>query len=114
MPADTFLTMGLNQWITEQTFHKSGNILDIVLTSEPDCMGSLEVMAPLLGCDHSAISFDYIFSKSSHVRSIGHPASHRDWYKGKHRMAGAKLSNIDWDLELADLDIDQSYKQTWV
>ena len=112
MFADTFLTVGLNQWITEPTFPKSGNTLDLVLTSELDRIGSLEVMAPLPGCDHCAISFDYIFStSSSHVPSIGHPATHRDWYRGKYRMAGAKLSNIDWDLELAYLDADQSYKR---
>lgn len=58
---DTFTALGLNQWIDEPTYPKSGNILDLVLTSEPDRIGSLNVLAPLPGCDHCVISFDYIF-----------------------------------------------------
>ena len=40
--------MGLNHWITKLTFPKSRNILDLVLTSEPDHIESLEVMAHYL------------------------------------------------------------------
>ena len=112
MFADTFLAVGLNQWINEPTFPKSGNILDLVLTSEPDRVGSVEVMAPLPGCDHCAISFDYVFAISDpYPSNKGHPANNRDWHKGKYRKASKRLSNIDWDFELAYLDADQSYKR---
>ena len=109
---DTFLTVGLHQWVTEATYPKSGNTLDLVLTSESDRMGTLVVMPPLPGCDHCAISFDYIFSFTpSDVPFPGSLTTQRDWHKGRYKAAGHKLSSIDWDLELAYLNTDQSFKR---
>ena len=36
---EVFLECGLNQWIREGTFFPSGNILDLIFTSEPDSVG---------------------------------------------------------------------------
>ena len=107
---DAFLTVGLHQWVTEPTFPKSGNTLDLVLTSEPDRIGAIEVLPPLPGCDHCAISFDYVFEISDSSTSRSLPPL-RDWHRGRFRAAGLKLSNIDWDFELAYLNADQSFER---
>ena len=107
---DTFLTVGLHQWVTESTYPKSGNILDLVLTSEPDRVGSLDVKAPLPGCDHCAISFDYIFDIVPEASSPVSLTTQRDWHKGWFKGIVHKLNNVDWDLELAYLNADQSFK----
>ena len=49
---NVFRSLGLTQWVSEATFPRSGNILDLVLTSEQDQVGSINVLAPLPGCDH--------------------------------------------------------------
>ncbi|XP_043243189.1 uncharacterized protein LOC122392429 [Amphibalanus amphitrite] len=109
---DTFLSLGLHQWISEPTYPRSGNILDLIFTSEADRIGSLDIMAPLPGCDHCAISFDYIFDASPSLNSVpGHTIPQRAWHRGKYQAANRMLSNIDWDLELAFLDSDQSFKR---
>lgn len=35
---DIFQTLGLHQWVQEPTFVCSGNILDLILTSDPDAL----------------------------------------------------------------------------
>ena len=59
---DTFISLGLTQWVHESTYPRSGNILDLVLTSEPDRIGMIEVLPPLPGCDHSPTAFEYAFA----------------------------------------------------
>ena len=36
---ETFMNLGLTQWVLQPTFPRSGNILDTVLTTEPDRVG---------------------------------------------------------------------------
>ena len=43
---DCFTVLGLTQWVNQSTFLTSGNILDIVLSSEGDRIGIIEVMPP--------------------------------------------------------------------
>ena len=39
-------SVGLTQWVTEPTYPRSGNTLDLIFTTEPDCMGKVEVHQP--------------------------------------------------------------------
>ncbi len=50
-----FTTLGLVQWIYLPTFVPSGNILDLILTSEHDKIGATEVLPPFPGCGHCPI-----------------------------------------------------------
>ena len=43
---DVFDALGLHQWVLEPTYPSSGNILDLVLTSEDDRMGLVQVLPP--------------------------------------------------------------------
>ena len=58
---DLFDSTDLTQWVTQTTFPRSGNTLDLILTSESDRIGRLEVSAPLPGCDHCPTSCEYVF-----------------------------------------------------
>ena len=110
---NTFLSLGLHQWVTEATYPRSGNILDLVLTTEPDRIGHISVMAPLPGCDHCPVSFDYIFDSAalSDTMSQTQLPKQRDWHKGKFRLANQLLSEVNWDFELAYCDVDASYNK---
>ena len=105
---EVFTTLGLTQWVTEPTFPRSGNILDLVLSTEDDRVGSVQVMPPLPGCDHCPVLCNYIFdfySSSSEVI----PGQSRRWHKGKYDHILQNLCAIDWDAELAHRDIDGAY-----
>ena len=58
---DVFISLGLSQWVTEPTFPSSGNILDLLLTTEPDRVGNVSVVEPLPAGDHSPVLFEYVF-----------------------------------------------------
>ena len=58
---DTFNLLGLTQWITSVTFARSGNTLDLLLSTEPDRVGDISVEPPFPGSDHCPIVYDYIF-----------------------------------------------------
>ena len=103
---EMFDTLGLLQWISLPTYPSSGNTLDLVLTTEPDCIGSITVEAPLPVCDHCPIVFDYIISGAPEKDT--HPDLRILWRKGNYKRLNQVLSDIDWDFELAFLSSDDS------
>ena len=58
---DSFVAAGLTRWVREPTFVQSGNILDLILTSELHRVGDVRLLRPLPGCFHSPIVCDYFF-----------------------------------------------------
>ena len=54
---DAFNALGLSQWVHESTYPRSGNILDLILTSETDRIGLSSVLSSLPGCDHCSGCF---------------------------------------------------------
>ena len=58
---DMFNTIGLTQWVSEPTFPRSSNVLDLILTSEEDRIGRVGVSPPPPGCDHCSIFCEYEF-----------------------------------------------------
>ena len=94
---ELFDLLGLTQWVTEPTFPRSGNILDLILTSESDRIGDVLVNPPPPGCDHCSIHCSYIFDIELQAQAS---SSHRLlWYRGKYEEINNILSDIDWDLE---------------
>ena len=108
---DVFYSLGLTQWVHEATYPRSGNILDLVLTSEPDRIGLLRVLPPIPGCDHSPTVFDYAFA-TDHSPNLHRPrdSPHRHWHRGNYGALSNSLSVLDWDLELQCLTAEQSFK----
>ena len=58
---DLFTALGLTQCICSPTYIQSNNILDLVLTSEADRIGNVEVHPPLPRCLHSPVVCDCVF-----------------------------------------------------
>lgn len=105
---DVFTSLGLTQWIGEPTYPRSGNILDLVLTSETDRVGEVKVLDPLPGSDHCPTMFAYVFAGQ---QSVSHNIKRiqRAWHKGNYGAISGRLAEIDWDLELAYLNANQSF-----
>ena len=62
---DCFTVLGLTQWVNQSTFLTSGNILDIVLSSEDDGIGIIEVMPLFPSCSHMPVYFTFVFPEFS-------------------------------------------------
>ncbi len=58
---DLFNIIGLSQWVMEPTFISSGNILDLVLTSEDDRILDIKTYPPFHHCGHALIKFLYLY-----------------------------------------------------
>ena len=104
---DVFESGGLVQWVSEPTFPRSGSMLDLVLTSEQDRIGSVTVQPPMPACDHCPVIFDYIFSgKGSEVETVQDKLA---WHKGNYRRLKEDLELVDWNFELRYLNASDSF-----
>ena len=104
---DMFSTLGLTQWISESTFPRSGNVLDLILTSEQDRISTAHVQPPPPGCDHCSTHCEYVFDIDVQVASEQH--QRLQWHRGQYSMINNILSNIDWDLELFQLSAQEAF-----
>ena len=106
---DTFNFLGLTQWITQATFPRSGNTLDLLLSTEPDRVGDISVEPPLPGSDHCLIVYDYVFE----VQNVDDVtvSDRMLWHKGNYPRLCRALSLVDWEYELAYLNSCQSFKR---
>jgi len=104
---DCFDSLGLIQWVRTPTFLPSGNVLDLVLTSEPDRIGDVRTLAPLPRCRHTPVVFDYLFQfdpLGPPLRSVRHL-----WHRGDYGSISSALSAVDWDLEFSYSSIDDDF-----
>lgn len=108
---DCFDSLGLSQWVCEPTFPRSGNILDLLLTTEPDRVGSIKVLPPLPRCDHCPYIADYVFQSEPRCVNMVKQVSDsfRLWQKGKYSQMNHVLGGIDWDFEFAHLNCASSF-----
>ena len=105
---EVFITLGLTQWVSEPTFPRSSNILDLVLSTEADRMGSIQVLPPLPGCDHCPVVCNYVFDLHF-LPPQSVPDQCRKWHKGKYKLVLRALENVDWQFELSHRDINSMY-----
>ena len=105
---DMFDGLGLQQWVTEPTYPSSGNTLDLVFSTEPDCIANITVEAPLPVCDHCPVVFDYVVGLT-----VPETDSHSDlrilWHKGNYDRLNQILADVDWDFELAQRSANDSF-----
>ena len=104
---DLFDSLGLTQWITEPSFPRSGNILDLILTSDNDRTGEVAVNPPPPGCDHCSIHCSYIFDSDYQSKTPAH--SHLMWHWGQYNRITQALCEIDWDVEFRFLSAQDSF-----
>ena len=105
----TFNSLGLNQWVRTPTYPRSGNILDLILTSEDDRIGSTTILPPLPGCDHCPTLCDYVFDFALPTDQPG--PQFRKWHKGKYNHISRELDTIDWDNLFLNCDIHEMYSR---
>ena len=101
-----FLSLGLNQWVHESTYYISGNILDLVFSSEEDRVGDVKVCPPFPNCAHCPVLFDYIIQDHSQSQE---PIVQRLWHKGNYNQIRSYLAGIDWDYEFMHLEVDEKF-----
>ena len=106
---DAFNLLGLTQWITDITFPRSGNTLDLLFTTEPDRVGDISVQPPLPGTDHCLIMYDYVF-EVQRVFDVS-TSSRMLWHKGNYSKMSRALGLVDWEYELAYLNSCQSFQR---
>ena len=106
---ELFRSCGLIQWITQPTYPRSGNTLDLLLTTEHDRIGDIVVEPPLPACDHCPFIFDYVFETVEVHDSIPSPCDKLVWHKGNFSRISEALSKVDWAFEFAHLDISDMY-----
>ena len=58
---DCFISLGLHQWVHSPTFIQFGSILDLVLSSECDRIGDVQIQANFPSCGHSPLVFQHFF-----------------------------------------------------
>ena len=107
---ECFTALGLTQWVLEPTFVDSGNILDLVLTSEEDRVVELELFAPFPRCHHVVVVVDYCFQFDA-VPADANRKIRRCWHRGKYGRIDERLRDFDWEFELAYLDVENMYKR---
>lgn len=104
---DFIVDMGLTQHVEEAT-HKKGNILDLVLSSEPDLAFNTTVGAPI--SDHLIVSCQVRFAvggKSRHNSSV----PFTNYWDVDYRAVEVELAQVDWVSRFAQPgSIDSKYK----
>ena len=107
---DCFSSLGLMQMIHRPTFFPAGSVIDLVLCSHPERIGSTEVLAPWPHCGHGQVLFKYVFQSVVH-QSVGSASAEcRIWSRGNYQLIGRCLSQIDWDYEFESLDVNEQYE----
>ena len=106
--SDAFMMVGLNQLVHEPTFVASGNILDLVLSSDLEMVGDVFVLPPLPNCQHSPVVVEM------YVPGVGDSLQVPDtgvrlWFKGNYDAICRELLLIDWEGLFEGLGPDSCY-----
>ena len=102
-------SVGLTQWVTEPTYPRSGNTLDLIFTTESDCMGKVDIKQPLPACDHCPVVFEYIVDEALPCETRCQNSRQLAWHQGNYVRLRKKLSFVDWDFEFAYLSVSEAY-----
>ena len=105
---EVFLECGLTQWISRGTCWPSGNILDLILTSEADSVGQFDVLPPFPNCCHSPVFIRY-FPGACAERGNS-LQSRMLWTKGNYEAMMEELIEIDWCSVFRDCSVSECYE----
>ena len=92
---ECFSECGLSQWVDFGTFFPSGNILDLVLSSDEDRVGEVYAAPPFPGCHHCPVigSLIYNFGPEEEITRNQRLA----WSRADYESISAELMEIDWE-----------------
>lgn len=108
---ELFRSRGLIQWVTLPTYPRSGNTLDLLLTTESDRIGDVSVEPPLPACDHCPVIFDYVFETAGIQADEPSICDKLIWHKGNYTRISEDLSEVDWNFEFAHLSVSDMYER---
>ena len=89
-------------------FFPSGNILDLVFTTDDDRVCDISSQPPLPGSHHCPVVFSVVFQSSTEILEDC-PSSKFAWSKGRYTAMSDELSEVDWELAFFDLTADECY-----
>ena len=98
---DFLLDNYLYQHVKEST--KESNILDLVISSHLNMVTDVEVLDYLGNNDHNIIVWDLVCN----VRVGKSKIPYRQYHKADYVALKEWLSNIDWDIEFNELEVDE-------
>ena len=101
----------LYQHVKHATRYRGDNqpsLLDLILTNEEEMSDNVVHNAPLGNSDHEILEFNYKLGINENTRS--NQQSLR-FFKGNYDEINRLLANTDWDLELAQGDIDELWNR---
>ena len=91
---DCCINNGLEQLIDKPTYINSSNILDLLLTNDPNSIYNIQVEEPFSTSDHASITYEMYYqhntsSKSDNVFDF-------DFTKGNYELFCQNLASVDW------------------
>jgi hypothetical protein len=101
----------LYQHVKHATRYRGDNqpsLLDLILTNEEEMSDNVVHNAPLGNSDHDILEFNYKLGRNENTRS--NQQSLR-FFKGNYDEINRLLANTDWNLELAQGDIDELWNR---
>ena len=101
----------LYQHVKHATRYRGDNqpsLLDLILTNEEEMSDNVVHNAPLGNSDHEILEFNYKLGRNENTRS--NQQSLR-FFKGNYDEINRLLANTDWNLELAQGDIDELWNR---
>ncbi len=103
---DLFHILGLHQCVLEPTFISFGNILDLILTTDPDRIQQVSTFPPFPHCGHVLVKASYLFQDSLLSDKVNKTSL--DWARGNFGAIRNALRLFDWEYELLHLNIDDA------
>ena len=107
---DSFSLAGLTQWVDFPTFFPSGNIIDLVLTTDDDRIGEVYSVAPLPGCHHCPVVCSLVFML--HIdddENMDQQVEKYSWIRADFPNISYDIAAVDWEQTFNDMSVEQCY-----
>jgi hypothetical protein len=102
-----YYNLGFTQFVTKPTH--DNNILDLILSNDPNCIGDLHVCNPFSTSDHSTVKFDMLSSSSP---SLNYNINYYEYNHANWDSIMSFLDNIDFtSLFSCDLPIESIFEK---
>jgi hypothetical protein len=101
-----FKDINFTQMIHEKTRDK--NILDLILTNEPNLVSNLEIGPPFSDeCDHNVVTFDYKFALALAPLTFA-----RNFFKANYNALNLFFNSINWnEIFVIIRNLDETYEK---
>ena len=104
---DCFRNCGLTQWVNFGTYFPSGNILDLVLSTDDDRIFDVLSEPPFPACHHVPVLFKVIFQlQETEEEEV---SVERNWFKADISLFSAELWKVEWELLFDSLSVEECY-----